>query len=141
MHSNAGIRKNNTGLVFFADSRYKVNERALPRQAISLHSGLFENTRRRKTIFALVLLLGAGLWAVVSGPRGLAEFLEKRAEIRRLQAENAALEAENASRRARIRRLEESRSEQELEIRKQLHLQRENEKTFILPSPQPAPPR
>ncbi len=91
-------------------------------------------------MFVILLLLAVGAWAAVSGPRGLTALLEKREEIRRLQEENAALEAENASRRARIRRLEESQSEQELEIRRQLHLQRENEKTFILPGPAPATP-
>lgn len=100
-----------------------------------------ERARRHKTILLVVIFLSVGAWAAVSGPRGLTVLLEKRQEIRRLQEENAALEAENASRRARIRRLEQSRTEQELEIRKQLHLQRENEKTFLLPDPAPAPPR
>jgi cell division protein FtsB len=80
----------------------------------------------------LVLVLAGG-WAAVNGPRGLRVLLEKREEIRRLQEENAALEAANAKRRERIQRLEENQAEQELEIRKQLHLQRQNETTFILP--------
>ena len=86
-----------------------------------------------------------GGWVAVNGPNGLRVLLEKREEIRRLQEENAALEAENARRRERIRRLEENHNEQELEIRKQLRLQRENETTFILPEPakpaDPAPSR
>jgi hypothetical protein len=46
---------------------------------------------------------------------------------------------ENQRRRERIRRLEESRSEQEMEIRKQLKLQRPGETTFILPDAPPKP--
>ena len=86
------------------------------------------------------MLLSAGGWAAVSGPRGLKALLEKREEVRRLQEENAALEAENARRRARIHRLEVNQTEQELEIRKQLHLQHQNETTFILPENAPAEP-
>ena len=59
--------------------------------------------------------------------------LEKRREIRQLQEQNAALTREIEHRRDRIRRLEDSRSEQEMEIRKQLKLLRPGETTFILP--------
>jgi cell division protein FtsB len=69
----------------------------------------------------------------VSGPQGLQALLEKRREIRDLQEQNAALTREIEHRRDRIRRLEESTSEQEMEIRKQLKLQRPGETTFILP--------
>ena len=59
--------------------------------------------------------------------------LEKRQEIRLWQERNAALDHDNQLRRERLRRLEESPSEQELEIRKQLKLLRPGETTFILP--------
>jgi hypothetical protein len=59
--------------------------------------------------------------------------LEKRQEIRLWQERNAALDRDNQLRRERLRRLEESPSEQELEIRKQLKLLRPGETTFILP--------
>jgi cell division protein FtsB len=79
------------------------------------------------------------------GPQGIEALLEKRREIRQLQEQNAGMVRENKRRRERITRLEESRSEQEMEIRKQLKLVRPGETTFILPdapkdSPKPAPP-
>ena len=103
---------------------------------------MFAHAKRHKGLLIALVVTLAGGWAAVSGPRGLRVLLEKRGEIRRLQEENALLEAENASRRERIRRLEESRAEQEIEIRKQLHLQRQNETTFMLPErtkPEPTP--
>jgi cell division protein FtsB len=67
------------------------------------------------------------------GPQGLQTLIEKRREIRQLEEQNANIRLENERRKERIRRLEESRSEQEMEIRKQLKLQRPGETTFILP--------
>jgi len=72
-------------------------------------------------------------WIAVSGPQGLQTLLEKHREIRQLQEQNAALTREIEHRRDRIRRLEGSRSEQEMEIRKQLKLLKPGETTFILP--------
>ena len=98
-----------------------------------MDSTLFERARRHKRILLVVALVATGSWAAVNGPRGLRTLLEKREEIRHLQEENAVMEAENTRRRERIHRLEENHTEQELEIRKQLRLQRENETTFLLP--------
>jgi cell division protein FtsB len=81
-------------------------------------------------LLAIVIAYG---WIAVSGPQGLQVLLEKRREIRELQEQNAVLAREIEHRRDRIRRLEESRSEQEMEIRKQLKLLRPGETTFILP--------
>jgi cell division protein FtsB len=81
-------------------------------------------------VLAIVI---AYAWIAVSGPQGLQALLEKRREIQQLQEQNAALTREIEHRRDRIRRLEESTSEQEMEIRKQLKLQRPGETTFILP--------
>lgn len=72
-------------------------------------------------------------WIAVKGPQGLQALLEKHREIRQLQEQNAALTREIEHRKDRIRRLEGSRSEQEMEIRKQLKLLRPGETTFILP--------
>jgi TolA-binding protein len=58
---------------------------------------------------------------------------EKRREIRELEEQNSEQARDNQLRRERIQRLEKSRSEQEMEIRKQLKLQRPGETTFILP--------
>jgi len=81
-------------------------------------------------------------WIAVSGPQGLQTLLEKHREIRQLQEQNAALTREIEHRLDRIRRLEGSRSEQEMEIRKQLKLLRPGETTFILPEgpKEPDPP-
>ena len=93
-----------------------------------------------------LVLLAIGItyaWIAVSGPQGLQTLLDKRREIRELQEQNASLTREIEHRRDRIRRLEGSRSEQEMEIRKQLKLQKAGETTFILPDgpkqPEPTP--
>lgn len=95
---------------------------------------------------ALILLavVIAYAWIAVSGPQGLQALIQKRDEIRQLQEQNAALQREIEFRQDRIRRLEGSRSEQEMEIRKQLKLLKPGETTFILPDgpkdPAAAPP-
>ena len=86
----------------------------------------------RLALVVLAIVI-AYAWIAVSGPQGLQALLEKRREIQQLQEQNAALTREIEHRRDRIRRLEESTSEQEMEIRKQLKLQRPGETTFILP--------
>jgi len=98
---------------------------------------LFEQLRKSATggkgALVLLAIVIAYAWIAISGPQGLEVLLEKRREIRRLQEQNAALTREIEHRRDRIHRLEGSRSEQEMEIRKQLKLQRPGETTFILP--------
>ena len=90
---------------------------------------------------AVVVALTAYGLVFFFGPQGIQALFEKRREIRDLQEHNATLERENQQRRDRIKRLEESRSEQEMEIRKQLKLLRPGETTFILPDPpKDAPP-
>jgi cell division protein FtsB len=59
--------------------------------------------------------------------------MDKWREIRKLEEDNASLQRENDYRRDRIRKLQESPSEQELEIRKKLKLLRPGETSFILP--------
>jgi len=98
---------------------------------------LFEQFRKTATggRVALVLLAIVVVYAcfAVTGPQGLQTLMAKHREIRELEEQNAALTREIEHRRDRIRRLENSPSEQELEIRKQLKLQRPGETTFILP--------
>ncbi len=98
---------------------------------------MFEHFRKSATggRVALVLLAIVVVYAcfAVSGPQGLQALMAKHQEIRELQEQNAALNREIEHRRDRIRRLENSRSEQEMEIRKQLKLLRPGETTFILP--------
>jgi cell division protein FtsB len=97
---------------------------------------LFQGSKRRAGILLVVLLAGAYGWVFLRGPQGLQTLIEKRREIRELEERNANIRLENDRRKDRIRRLEESRSEQEMEIRKQLKLQRPGETTFILPEPE-----
>jgi hypothetical protein len=83
--------------------------------------------------------LGAALvaaygWIALRGPLGIQSLLDKRHEIRALQEQNAGMIREVERRRDRIRRLSESSSEQDMEIRKQLKLQKQGETTFILPT-------
>ncbi len=88
--------------------------------------------RRAGYIIAFTLAVVYGVVAL-RGPQGVSALLDKRQEVRQLEEQNAAKAAENERRRERIRRLEESSTEQEMEIRKQLKLLRPGETTFILP--------
>ena len=83
-------------------------------------------------ILAIALALVYGVMAM-RGPQGIQALLEKHREIRRLEEQNATAARENDRRKERIRRLQTSTSEQEMEIRKQLKLLRPGETTFILP--------
>ena len=106
---------------------------------------MFEKLRKaamgKKGAMVLLAIVIAYAWIAVSGPQGLQALLEKRREIRDLQEQNAAMTREIEHRRDRIRRLEESPSEQEMEIRKQLKLLKPGETEFILPeAPKDAEP-
>lgn len=94
---------------------------------------LIPGTKRRAGIVLIVILAGAYGWVFVRGPQGFQSLIEKRREIRALEERNANLRLENERRKERIDRLEHSRSEQDMEIRKQLKLQRPGETTFMLP--------
>lgn len=65
-------------------------------------------------------------------PDSITSLKGKNEQIRALQKENADLAKEIADKKERIRKLRESPSEQELEIRKQFKLQREGETAIIL---------
>ena len=98
---------------------------------------MFEQIRKtamgKKGALVLLAIVIAYAWIAISGPQGVQALLEKRREIRQLQEQNAVLTREIEYRRDRIRRLEASPSEQEMEIRKQLKLLRPGETKFILP--------
>ena len=119
--------KSNTALVFFCNPRYKRKLEALI-QSLSLRLRM----RRAGYIIAFALIVVYGLVAL-RGPQGVSALLDKRQEVRQLEEQNAAKAAENERRRERIKRLEQSSTEQEMEIRKQLKLLRPGETTFILP--------
>jgi cell division protein FtsB len=88
---------------------------------------------RRVLIVTAFALLGAYGLVELRGPQGLPALKERWNEIRQFEEENANLQRENDYRRDRIKKLESSPSEQELEIRKKLKLLRPGETSFILP--------
>ena len=88
--------------------------------------------RRIRSYVVIGVLIVGGLFAL-RGPQGVQSLIEKHREMRQLEEHNAALVLENQRRRERIERLENSTTEQEMEIRRQLKLLRPGETTFILP--------
>jgi cell division protein FtsB len=120
------LAEHNTGLVFFVDSRYKHRE--------ALYQTFLASALRRKGALLAAVILAACVWIGIRLPQGLSDLQQKRLLIRQLTEENAAMRVENDRRRERIRRLESSPSEQEMEIRKQLKLVKPGETTFILPN-------
>src|SRR5258708_4940740 len=94
---------------------------------------------RHVLILIAFALIGAYGLAKLRGPQGLPALRQKWDEIRQLEEQNANLQRENDYRRDRIKKLESSASEQELEIRKKLKLLRPGETSFILPE-QPKQP-
>ncbi len=99
---------------------------------------------RRVLILIVFALLGAYALRQLRGPDGLPAVRQRWNEIRQQEEDNASLQRENDYRRDRIKKLESSPSEQELEIRKNLKLLRPGETSFILPeqpkTAQPAKP-
>jgi len=96
---------------------------------------------RRVAVLIVFVLVGVYGYMSLRGPQGIPALMDKWREIRKLEEDNASLQRENDYRRERIKKLQESPSEQELEIRKQLKLLRPGETSFILPDqPQTAPP-
>jgi cell division protein FtsB len=94
---------------------------------------------RRAVIIIVFALIGAYGLAELRSPQGLPALKDRWNEIRQFEEENANLQRENDYRRDRIKKLESSTSEQELEIRKKLKLLRPGETSFILPDqPKPA---
>jgi len=94
---------------------------------------------RRIVLVIACVMIGAYGLVELRGPQGFPAVKERWEEIRKLEEENANLQRENDYRRERIKKLEGSASEQELEIRKKLKLLRPGETSFILPE-QPKPP-
>lgn len=88
---------------------------------------------RRAAVLIVFVLVGIYGYLSLRGPQGVPALMDKWQDIRRLEEENASLQRENDYRRDRIKKLQDSPSEQELEIRKQLKLLRPGETSFILP--------
>ena len=92
-----------------------------------------KNVVRRAVFLLVVAVIGVYGYLALRGPQGLPALRGKWHEIRTLEEDNANLQRENQYRRDRIKKLEESPSAQELEIRKKLKLNRPGETSFILP--------
>ena len=92
------------------------------------------NTRTR-TILSATVLLAAGLLAFYSlaGRGGVPMVLERNRQIRELREQNTDLQRSIELKKERIRSLSENRSDQDLEIRRELRLLKKMETTFVLP--------
>ena len=89
---------------------------------------------RFASAIALMALAGYAVFALL-GPHGVGALVEKQAEIRKLEERNAGLAKEIERKKERIKRLSDSDSEQELEIRDRLKLIRPDEKSYIIGDP------
>jgi len=98
----------------------------------------FKRVFRSKGLLLVGVAVSGYIWLALWGPQGVQALIEKNKEIRQLQQQNAEMKLENQRRAEHIRRLESSRSEQEMEIRKQLKLLRPGETTFLLPDETPS---
>ena len=78
-------------------------------------------------------MFGVYVFLEMTGPRGLGELRQKREEIQALQEGNEEVRRRNEMRKERIRRLEDSREEQELEIRRRFRLRKKGTVDFFLP--------
>jgi len=88
---------------------------------------------RRLMLLVVFAFIGVYGYLTLRSPQGIPALREKWDEIRKLEEDNANLQRENKYRADRIKKLEESPSEQELEVRKNLKLLRPGETSFILP--------
>jgi cell division protein FtsB len=79
----------------------------------------------------VVLIAGYAVVAL-GGPRGIPGLIEKRKQVEELEKRNAALAREIEEKRARIGRLRDNETDQELEIRQRLKLVKPDEKVFML---------
>jgi cell division protein FtsB len=82
-------------------------------------------------VIAVLLVAGYAFFAL-RGPRGIPGLMEKRRQVQELEKRNAVLAREIEQKRARIARLRDSQTDQELEIRQRLKLVKPDEKVFVL---------
>ncbi len=96
-----------------------------------------------KIAYAVAFSLVAG-YAVetLRGPKGVHALMENQNQIQKFEQNNAALAKEVERMRERIKRMDESPAQQELDIRDRLKLVRPGEKVFITGDPdKPDSPR
>jgi cell division protein FtsB len=109
-----------------------------------LFSGASMRSRVTKISYAVAVVVAAS-YALVTLHDGIPALIQRQSEIRALEKQNADLNRDIEFRRARIERLRQDESAQELEIRQRLKLVRPGEKVYILqesadpkkPNPQP----
>jgi cell division protein FtsB len=89
----------------------------------------------RSAYFISLLLVLTYAFFTLRGPRGVAALNDKRQQIHELETRNTSLAQEIERKRDRIKRLEDSASDQELEIRERLKLLHPDEKVFIIGEP------
>ena len=90
---------------------------------------------KRLGLATLVGMLGVYVYLVATGPNGYSAWQERRQRIQTLEDQNAELTRQNTQRRERIRLLQESREEQELEAMKKLNKKRPHTQTFFTKTP------
>ncbi len=95
----------------------------------------------RKFAYVFVVLV-ASTYAIfaLKGPQGIPALMEKWAEVRALEQENAALQQQIRDKRDRIDRLRKRPDELELEIRRETMQVKPGEKVLILPESESARP-
>ena len=88
-----------------------------------------------RPVAAIAALAGLAAYATITlrGPHGLSALADKRAEVQRLEEENASLARDNEAKKQRIEKLRHDPNTQELEIRKRLKLRRKGDTSFVLP--------
>ena len=89
----------------------------------------------RSAYFVALLLVVSYAFVTLRGPRGLAALGDKRQQIHELETRNTSLAQEIERKRDRIKRLEDSASDQEMEIRERLKLLHPDEKVYIIGEP------
>ena len=84
--------------------------------------------------------LAVALFAGLRVQQSIQELRLKQDRIRQLQVENADLKKANQKRKLRLEELRHNRTQQELEMRRERKMLREDEKTVVTPgTPSPDP--
>ncbi|MBM3746404.1 MAG: hypothetical protein FJW34_11460 [Acidobacteria bacterium] len=94
----------------------------------------------RWVVLAAAAGLAVALFAGLRVPQSIHELRLKQERIRQLQVENADLKKANQKRRQRLEELRQNRSQQELEMRRERKMLRQDEKSLVTPgTPSPDP--
>ena len=94
------------------------------------------NARYGRLGFALAFFAVAAYALVtLTGPKGIQALTVRKAEIRKLEKQNADLAKENERLREHIERLNNNPNEQELELRNRYKLAGPRDKVFVLGKP------